>query len=263
VDYATNPTDGIRIAYRTIGEGAPLVLAHGTALSQAIWRGFGYLREFSRDHQVITLDLRGHGRSDKPHTANSYAMHLFAEDVLAVLNALGVSSADYVGYSLGGRVGFSVASTHPSRIRSFVSLAGAPGTGVGAFDRVFFPGSLPALETGGMPAFLEGWERASGAPLDPITRGAFAANDAAALAAYMRETEHEERVTDAALSTMPMPVLLVAGSRDAERLRAAHHVLGVLPSAQLRVIEGATHADTPRHPEALAATREFLDAVAP
>ncbi|MCS5732994.1 alpha/beta fold hydrolase [Herbiconiux daphne] len=263
VDFATNPADGTRIAYRAIGEGSPLVLVHGTALSQAIWRGFGYLREFTRDHRVITLDLRGHGRSDKPHSAGSYAMHLFAADVLAVLDALEIEAAHYAGYSLGGRVGFSLAAAHPGRLRSFVSLAGAPGTGGGAFDRVFFPGSLQALESGGMAGFLEGWERASGAPLDPITRGAFAANDAAALAAYMRETERDERVPDAALAALPMPVLLAAGSRDPERLRAAHHVRGLLPTAELAVIEGATHADTPRHPEALALTRAFLDRLAP
>jgi pimeloyl-ACP methyl ester carboxylesterase len=123
---------------------------------------------------------------------------------------------------------------------------------------VFFPGSLEALEAGGMPGFLHGWERASGAPIDPITRGALAANDALALAAYMRETQNDERVTDALLAALPMPVLLIAGTRDPERLRAAHHIKALLPTADLLTLEGATHADTPRHPESLTAVREFL-----
>ena len=271
MDYATNPTDGIRIAYRvtappagaegsTSAENAatPIVLVHGTALSQAIWRGFGYLKALSPGRPVITVDLRGHGRSDKPHADHSYAMPLFVGDVLAVLDALGLERAHYLGYSLGARVGFSLAAEAPGRVASFTSVAGAPGTGVGVFDRVFFPGSIAALERGGMPAFLADWEEASGNAVDPMTRAAFLANDGAALAAYMRETERQPRVPDAAIAAFPMPVLLVAGSRDRPRLEAAHHVAGLLPGAELRIVEGANHADTPRHPEVLPLVETFL-----
>ena len=69
VDFAENPADGIRIAYRITGSGPAVVMVHGTMLSQVIWRGFGYSRELADDFTVITPDLRGHGRSDKPHDA--------------------------------------------------------------------------------------------------------------------------------------------------------------------------------------------------
>jgi pimeloyl-ACP methyl ester carboxylesterase len=268
VEYATNRHDGTRIAYRHSAatgahpatDAAPIVLVHGTALSQAIWRGFGYLKGLTPDRAVITLDLRGHGRSDKPHDAAAYDMGRFVDDVIAVLDALALDRVHYLGYSLGARVGFSLAAAHPERLAGFVSVAGAPGTGPGTFDRVFFEGSIDALERGGMEGFLAEWQRASGTAVDPITRTAFLANDAAALAAYMRETERQQTVPDDVIRRYPMPLLLLAGTRDRPRLRAAEHVQGVLPSSQLTVLDGATHADTPRHPLALPAIREFLAA---
>ena len=57
------------------------MLVHGTGLSQVIWRGFGYVRDLSADHVVITPDLRGHGRSEKPHEEEAYAPERFTADV--------------------------------------------------------------------------------------------------------------------------------------------------------------------------------------
>jgi pimeloyl-ACP methyl ester carboxylesterase len=129
VDTATNPLDGTRIAYRAFGarpaDGdprdpalAPVVLVHGTALSQAIWRGFGWVRALSPERQVITLDLRGHGRSGTPHDPAAYAMDLMVADVVAVLDAVGADRVHHVGYSLGARVGFSLEAAHPERLLS-------------------------------------------------------------------------------------------------------------------------------------------------
>ncbi|MCU1557672.1 MAG: hydrolase [Microbacteriaceae bacterium] len=257
MDFATNPIDGAHIAYRTTGTGPPIVMVHGTALSQAIWRGFGYVRDLAVDHTAITLDLRGHGRSDKPHERSAYRMDLFIADVLAVLDELGIDRAHYLGYSLGGRVGFSLAATSPERMLSLISAGGAPRIGSGSFDRVFFPGCVETLETGGMAAFLVGWEAHSGT-LDATTRAAFAANDPIALAAYMREADSDEGVADAALAGIQLPTLLMVGSRDGERLPSAEAAGAVMPNATRRILDGATHADTLRHPEALPAIREFL-----
>jgi len=272
VDTATNPLDGTRIAYRAFGARpvdadprdpahAPVVLVHGTALSQAIWRGFGWVRGLSPTRPVVTLDLRGHGRSGVPHEPAAYAMDLMVADVVAVLDAVGASAVHHVGYSLGARVGFSLAAAHPDRLLSTSSLGGSPRSGVGVFDRVFFPGCIEALETGGMPGFLEAWERHSGHPVDAATRGAFLADDARALAAYMRESERDAGVPDAVVAGSAVPLLLVAGTRDPERLRAAHHVKALRPDAPLVELDGATHADTPRHPDALPAVTAFLDAL--
>jgi pimeloyl-ACP methyl ester carboxylesterase len=258
VDLATNPLDGVPIAYRSAGTGPAVVLVHGTALSQAIWRGFGYVRDLAVDHQVITLDLRGHGRSGKPHEASAYGMEFFVADVLAVLDEVGVGRADYLGYSLGGRVGFSLADAHPQRVRRFVSVAGAPANTPGAFDRVFFPRCILALESSGMPGFLDDWEADAQGSLDPATRAAFAANDPVALAAYMREAENDAGVPPDRLARLEPETLLLVGSGDHERFTAAEYVAATSPRARLVVIPGAGHGDVLRHPDALPLIRRFL-----
>ncbi len=261
MDVATNPVDGVKIAYRTFGTGGPaVVLVHGTGLSQVIWRGFGYARDLSADHLVITPDLRGHGRSDKPHEDGAYTPERFAGDVLAVLDQLGVERAGYVGYSLGGRVGFSLADTHPQRVDRFVSVAGAPGIRPGAIDRVFFPGCRQAIEAGGMSGFLTEWQERTGAEIDRSTQAAFAANDPEALAAYMRAADADPGVPLEHLSAWRTPTLLLVGDQDTERVLAAQEAAAIVPGARLEVLPGVGHGDVLRDPRALPAVRAFLTA---
>lgn len=233
-------------------------MSHGTALSQAIWRGFGYVRELTRTHNVITVDLRGHGRSDGPHDSSAYGMDSFVADLVAVLDHTHTDVTDYAGYSLGGRIGFSLAAAHPERLNRFVSLAGAPGTAKGAFDRVFFPGCITTLEQDGMAGFLEGWQAFTGEALDKATIHAFNANDAKALAAYMSRSEEDPGVDDETLRGLGVPTLMIVGSLDRERVRAAEHVVQTLPGSRLRVIEGATHGSVLRAPETKADLVGFL-----
>lgn len=126
MQQAVNPVDGVGIAYRVIGDGPPLVLAHGTALSSAIWRAFGYVKALRDQYQLILPDMRGHGRSDTPYDADSYAMDLVVGDIVAVLDALGHDRAHYLGYSFGGRVGLSLAVSAPNACAPSPSAAAVP-----------------------------------------------------------------------------------------------------------------------------------------
>src|SRR5262245_53749176 len=64
--------ESVRIFFRTSGEGAALLLHHGFAGSTQGWIDAGYVRILEKRYQVITIDARGHGRSDKPHDAAAY-----------------------------------------------------------------------------------------------------------------------------------------------------------------------------------------------
>ena len=258
MNFVTNPIDGLRIAYHRAGTGPAVVMIHGSALSHAVWREFGYVRDLAADHTVIALDLRGHGRSGKPHAQAAYRMELFVADVLTVLDQLEIDRADYLGYSLGGRIGFALADAYPERVMKFISAAGAPGNQPGAFDRIFFPGCIQTLESGDLQAFLATWQAFSGQTLDPVTRAAFATNDGPALAAYMCQSEREPGVPDSRLAGFIPPTLLLVGSEDSQRLGAAEQVRATVPRASLHVIPGATHADLLSRPEALSAVRAFL-----
>src|ERR1700752_4618190 len=96
--FASN--NGVRIHYETIGEGRPLVLHHGTSGSGADWIDLGFVSALRAGRQLILIDSRGHGQSDKPHDPAAYDLALRVADVVSVLDQLGHQKADFLGYSL-------------------------------------------------------------------------------------------------------------------------------------------------------------------
>ncbi|MDQ4502112.1 alpha/beta hydrolase [Sinomonas sp. ASV322] len=239
---ALNPTDGTPLAFDVSGEGPAVLLLHGSALSRAIWRGLGYVRGLE-GFTVVRMDLRGHGRSGKPHAAEAYRMPRVVEDVLAVLDAASAPVAHVVGYSFGSRVAFALAARAPERVASLVTLGGAYGAQGGQVEKVFFPGYLEAIRAGGMAAFADGYA-AAGKTLDPATRAAFLANDAGALAAYFEATEADEGVPEDVLARLGMPGLLMVGTLDAPRLEESRRAAALMPHARLVELPGRTHAST-------------------
>ena len=84
--YANN--DGVCIHYQVEGEGPPLVLQHGFTSSLQSWYTSGYVAALQPDYQLILIDVRGYGQSDKPYDPNTDAMQNRDEDILAELDAL-------------------------------------------------------------------------------------------------------------------------------------------------------------------------------
>ena len=111
--------DGTRIAYEVVGTGKPLVLLHGFTADHTIWREMGYVERLA-GRQLILIDARGHGRSDKPHVPEAYDAGRCATDVAAVLNDIGAVNADICGHSLGGTIALAFAAHYPNRVRSLV-----------------------------------------------------------------------------------------------------------------------------------------------
>ena len=111
---------GYHLNYITEGAGPALVLIPGLTQSIQRWVDRGYVERFSQSFRVIALDPLGHGRSDKPHTADAYQMPDCALDVLAVLDSEGVSEAHVWGYSYGARIGNTLATLHPARVTSLI-----------------------------------------------------------------------------------------------------------------------------------------------
>lgn len=112
--------DGIRIHYQVEGKGLPLVLQHGLSDRIESWYEFGYVERLQDEFQLIMIDARGHGKSDKPHDTAAYNLKLMASDVLAVLDKLHLKRVYYSGNPLGCRIGFAVAKYAPERIKAFV-----------------------------------------------------------------------------------------------------------------------------------------------
>ncbi len=112
--------NGIRIHYQVEGEGPALVLVHGTPQDLEDWREFGWVEELRNDYQLILVDIRGHGASDKPRDPKAYALELRVSDVVTVLNNLHINKAHYFGYSMGGWLGFGIAKYAPERFYSLI-----------------------------------------------------------------------------------------------------------------------------------------------
>lgn len=98
---------GIRIHYEIEGQGSPLVLLHGLTGNLNQWRYFGYVEELKKEHRIILVDARGHGKSDKPYSPAAYKPDVMAGDILAIADELNINKAIFFGYSMGAWIGFN------------------------------------------------------------------------------------------------------------------------------------------------------------
>ncbi|TNC28239.1 alpha/beta fold hydrolase [Amycolatopsis alkalitolerans] len=115
--FATAP-DGTKIWYDQAPGARPVLLVHGFASdSRRNWTDTGWLRALA-EQGYLTADLRGHGQSDKP--PSGYTPATLARDLVAVLDAAGLSTVDVVAYSMGGIVAWELARVAPERVRKMV-----------------------------------------------------------------------------------------------------------------------------------------------
>lgn len=97
--------DSTRIAFDVNGAGTPVLLLHGGGGSRNDWHEQGYVARLAEEFTVISVDLRGHGESDKPTDPAMYTTQKMGQDILAVADACGFEHFILWGYSFGGNVG--------------------------------------------------------------------------------------------------------------------------------------------------------------
>ncbi|MCE4614279.1 MAG: alpha/beta hydrolase [Desulfurococcales archaeon] len=113
--YAT--VNGIKLYYEVHGEGFPLVMIMGLG-ADSNWWPLRIIKEFSKDYSVVVLDNRGAGRSDKPDS--KYTIDLMADDVLGLMDYLGIRKAHILGVSMGGMIAQSLAIRYPEVVGKLV-----------------------------------------------------------------------------------------------------------------------------------------------
>jgi pimeloyl-ACP methyl ester carboxylesterase len=199
--YAHN--QGVRIHFRTEGDGPPLVLQHWSLSTLEDWYDHGYVSALKDDYRLILLDARGHGASDKPHNLEAYELKRRVEDIVAVLDELAIAQAHYYGYSMGGWIGFGVARYAPERFQSLIIGGQHP-----------YAQSMEGLRQivrcgieDGPEAFIALWEGNLGTL---SLRERMLAYDFEALLAVAQDRESLEAV----LPTIEMPCLLIVGEED-------------------------------------------------
>jgi pimeloyl-ACP methyl ester carboxylesterase len=255
-------SDGVRIHYEVSGAGEPLLLHHGFTSSLMAWRSYGHEATLARDYQVISLDARGHGESDKLYEPALYASDLMARDVLAVLDELGIERTHFWGHSMGARIGFKLAEIAPERFISFVF------SGNGVFE---VPAGRPSLGGGFRGAILTGIEQGTAAYVDaldkvigPLSDGWRAAqmqNDLRALLARSDMREPATPELSEALRRLAVPCLLMAGSLDPV-YESAQQTAEIIPGARFVTLEGVGHAAPTSRPDlSVPPVQAFLAAV--
>jgi pimeloyl-ACP methyl ester carboxylesterase len=151
---------GYRIGFDEYGEGErPIVLAHGLLMNRHMFDRLGPALA-KRGNRVICVDLLGHGRSDQPDELRLYSMPLFAEQILALLDHLGLQTAVVGGTSLGANVGLELAVRHPERVEGLFVEMPVLDNALAAVAAIFAPVLLglrvgrPAVELGSRIASL-------------------------------------------------------------------------------------------------------------
>src|SRR5438270_5679098 len=111
--------NGIKLYHEIHGQGEPLVLLHGGLMT--IGEMSTLLEPLAKAHQVIAVELQGHGRT--ADTDRPLSFETMGDDIAALLNQLNISKADIVGLSLGAAVGLRTAIQHPETLRRLVLIS--------------------------------------------------------------------------------------------------------------------------------------------
>jgi len=207
-------TDGMRIAYETVGEGPPVLLIHGFAASRVQnWRAPGWYDTLTEaGYRVVAMDCRGHGESGKPHDPAAYGHDAMAGDAMAVMDAAELAQAHVMGYSMGGFIAMHLLMHHAERVLKLV-IGGVGGAYV---DRSL-SGDSPA-DPARREMIAAGLLESDKSRIVNPTAKAFRefaeqdGKDLVALAACMRADR--KPFTAPELSRSTRPVLVVCGEAD-------------------------------------------------
>jgi pimeloyl-ACP methyl ester carboxylesterase len=233
--------DGARIGYATYGAGAPVVLLHGGLGHSGNW-GHQVPALVASGHRVVLVDSRGHGRSTRD--AEPFHYERMAADVIAVLDALAIARASFVGWSDGALLALIVGMRAPARV-----------------ERVFFFGCNvdPSGAKDVVPSAVLGrcvrrhaadYARLSSTP------GDFKAFAGAVDAMMKSEPNYSARE----LAAITVPVTIAQSEGD-EFVRPEHaeYLARTIPNARLVILPGVTHFAPLQRPEVFdAAVLAFL-----
>ncbi|WP_244409584.1 alpha/beta fold hydrolase [Streptomyces albofaciens] len=246
--------NGLDLYYEVHGTGQPLVLLHGGLLTIDLTFG-GILPALAATRRVVAVELQGHG-----HTGDidrEPALSHLADDVVGLLDHLGIDRADVFGFSLGGLTALQLAVTRPARVNRLV-LASTHYRRDGYHPEILDPYAGPGSPR--MPTesdFQEMYEAYVQVAPDPGRFQAFAEK--------LRPTVHGfEGWPAETLAAIEAPVLLLVGDTDFVRLEHAVEMHGLIPGSQLGVLPGTTHRDLPRRADLVVPmVKAFLTAARP
>lgn len=233
--------NGLHMYFETHGTGSPLVLLHGGMLTIEL-NFAGLIPTLAQRHQVIAVELQGHGRTaDIDREITPAAL---AGDVVALLDHLSLESAHVLGHSMGAAVTIELAVSHPARVRSIVPIS-ASVRPEGMHEDLTDPEKqatstrLPTRQD--FTEFREAYERLSPHPehFDDF------------LASLSRSNADLQGWTDEQLGAITAPALLIQGDHDFTTVEHAALMQQLIPGARLAVLPATTHMQVTRRADYL------------
>jgi pimeloyl-ACP methyl ester carboxylesterase len=201
-----------RLNYREQGAGEPLVLLHGNGESLVYFNK--QMGPLSARYRVIAVDTRGHGGSARGNAP--FTLDQFAEDLLDFFHALGLKRASLLGFSDGANIALLFALRYPDRVHKLI-LNGAN----------LFPGGVkPSIQIPICTAY------ALTSVFSPFSQFAKAKKE------LFRLMVREPQIAFSALTSLKMPVLVVAGNRDMIKDSHTRAIARAIPGAKLCILEG-------------------------
>lgn len=254
--------NGVNLVVDVRGRGPAILFIHGYPLSHTVWEPqLAGLEGWTR----IAPDLRGMGQSDAPDLG--YSMATYAEDLLALLSALGVERAVLCGLSMGGYVAFEILRRAPERVRGLVLMdtraeADTP-EGRRARETAMAlarDGGSVAIAESMLPKILSPTVQAENPSLVERVRQMMAATPVAGITGAIGALRDRPDSTGLLLELAEMPTLVIVGEQDQlippDKVRA---MAAAIPGARFELVKGAGHLPTLERPDATTALLgEFL-----
>ena len=236
--------------YEVHGEGSPLVLLHGGMLTIDL-NFAGLIPTLAAKHQVIGVELQGHGRTADIDRVISPAV--LASDVIALLDHLGIDRAHVLGHSMGAAVTLELAISHPDRVRSIVPISASvrlDGMHGDLLDPAKHATSTRMPTEQDFTDFRDAYLRLSPHPehFDEF------------LSALSRSNADLQGWSDEQLGAITAPTLIVLGDHDFVTVEHAALMQQLIPGSRLAVLPNTTHMQvTGRADLLLPMLADFLD----
>ena len=252
---------GVKIHYTVEGQGDPVVLIHGFAVSIASnWAQAGVIKALAQDYRVIAIDNRGHGQSEKPHDPAAYGPKMM-DDVIRLMDHLKIKKAHIVGYSMGGFMTEGIETEHANRcITATLGGAGWRDPNDQAQQKMLND-LADSLEQGRgiTPLILALNPPGAPAPtpqmIEATNKMFLSVNDPLALAAVARG--HLPDVSEKRLRASKVPTLALIGEMDPLKA-GVDQLKTMMPRLAVVVIPKATHISAPASPMFVASLKNFL-----
>ncbi len=259
-------SNGVKIYYEVEGNASAekLVMAHGVSFDLTMWQRAGYVDALKTGCRLVLFDSRGRGRSDKLHEPSTYDHELMMQDTLAVMDSVGIEKAHYLGYSMGARIGFMLATRAAGRFRSFV-LGGMTPYAWPEAEFKPFRQRIDALkqQIADPELAIAQRERAQGISLTPHQKDTWLV-ETQAQAALMTGMLGWPPLSDRDLADVPSPCLVFCGEHDeAGFYPGAREGVRHMPHARFVSLPGLSHYQVPELSDLIVPhIKEFLSGVA-